>query len=42
LIGAVMRRVDMFDCVLPTRSGRNGQPSPAAGRLNLRTRATPR
>ncbi len=25
IIGAVMRGVDMFDCVLPTRSGRTGQ-----------------
>ena len=25
LIGAVKRGVDMFDCVLPTRSGRTGQ-----------------
>ncbi len=25
LVGAVERGVDMFDCVLPTRSGRNGQ-----------------
>src|SRR6185437_15203510 len=25
IVGAVLRGVDMFDCVLPTRSGRNGQ-----------------
>ena len=25
IIGAVSRGIDMFDCVLPTRSGRNGQ-----------------
>lgn len=25
IVGAVMRGIDMFDCVLPTRSGRNGQ-----------------
>ncbi|MEP4785183.1 MAG: tRNA guanosine(34) transglycosylase Tgt, partial [Erythrobacter sp.] len=25
LVGAVERGIDMFDCVLPTRSGRNGQ-----------------
>ena len=25
LVGAVARGIDMFDCVLPTRSGRNGQ-----------------
>ncbi len=36
LVGAVMRGVDMFDCVLPTRSGRNGQAFTWAGPLNLR------
>ena len=25
IVGAVLRGIDMFDCVLPTRSGRNGQ-----------------
>ena len=25
IIGAIKRGIDMFDCVLPTRSGRNGQ-----------------
>ncbi len=25
IVGAVYRGIDMFDCVLPTRSGRNGQ-----------------
>lgn len=25
IIGAVLRGIDMFDCVIPTRSGRNGQ-----------------
>jgi queuine tRNA-ribosyltransferase len=25
IIGSVLRGVDMFDCVIPTRSGRNGQ-----------------
>ena len=24
IVGAVLRGVDMFDCVIPTRSGRNG------------------
>ncbi len=32
IVGAVLRGVDMFDCVIPTRSGRNGQPSHARGR----------
>jgi queuine tRNA-ribosyltransferase len=36
LVGAVLRGVDMFDCVLPTRSGRNGQAFTADGPLNLR------
>src|SRR3546814_16012274 len=31
-----MRGIDMFDCVLPTRSGRNGQAFTWAGPLNLR------
>jgi queuine tRNA-ribosyltransferase len=31
-----MRGVDMFDCVLPTRSGRNGQAFTWSGPLNLR------
>jgi queuine tRNA-ribosyltransferase len=36
LVGAVIRGVDMFDCVLPTRSGRNGQAFTWSGPLNLR------
>ena len=36
IVGAVMRGVDMFDCVLPTRSGRNGQAFTWNGPLNLR------
>ncbi len=36
LVGAVLRGVDMFDCVLPTRSGRNGQAFTRAGPVNLR------
>lgn len=36
IVGAVMRGIDMFDCVLPTRSGRNGQAFTHAGPLNLR------
>jgi queuine tRNA-ribosyltransferase len=37
LVGAVERGVDMFDCVLPSRSGRNGQAFTWNGPLNLRT-----
>ncbi|AXB76798.1 tRNA guanosine(34) transglycosylase Tgt [Novosphingobium sp. P6W] len=36
LVGAVERGVDMFDCVLPTRSGRNGQAFTWSGPLNMR------
>jgi queuine tRNA-ribosyltransferase len=36
LVGAVRRGVDMFDCVLPTRSGRTGQAFTRGGALNLR------
>ena len=36
LVGAVERGIDMFDCVLPTRSGRNGQAFTWAGPVNLR------
>ncbi len=36
LVGAVERGVDMFDCVLPSRSGRNGQAFTWLGPINLR------
>jgi len=36
IVGAVARGVDMFDCVLPTRSGRNGQAFTWSGPLNIR------
>jgi queuine tRNA-ribosyltransferase len=36
LVGAVERGVDMFDCVLPTRSGRNGQAFTWDGPINIR------
>ncbi|MBB4639774.1 tRNA guanosine(34) transglycosylase Tgt [Rhizorhapis suberifaciens] len=36
LVGAVERGIDMFDCVLPTRSGRNGQAFTWDGPLNIR------
>jgi queuine tRNA-ribosyltransferase len=36
IVGAVIRGIDMFDCVLPTRSGRNGQAFTWEGALNLR------
>ena len=36
LVEAVLRGVDMFDCVLPTRSGRTGQAFTADGPINIR------
>jgi queuine tRNA-ribosyltransferase len=36
IVGAVVRGVDMFDCVLPTRSGRNGQAFTRSGPINIR------
>jgi queuine tRNA-ribosyltransferase len=36
IVGAVQRGIDLFDCVLPTRSGRTGQAFTADGPLNLR------
>ncbi len=36
LIEAVRRGIDMFDCVMPTRSGRHGQAFTWSGKINLR------
>ncbi len=36
LVGAVARGIDMFDCVLPTRSGRTGQAFTRFGPVNIR------
>ena len=36
IVEAVTRGIDMFDCVLPTRSGRTGQAFTADGPLNMR------
>lgn len=36
IVGAVLRGVDMFDCVLPTRAGRNGQAFTRRGPVNLK------
>jgi queuine tRNA-ribosyltransferase len=36
IVEAVIRGIDMFDCVLPTRSGRTGQAFTADGPINLR------
>lgn len=39
IVGAVERGVDMFDCVMPTRSGRHGQAFTWSGKLNMRNAA---
>ena len=36
LVEAVARGVDLFDCVLPTRNGRNGQLFTSEGRINIK------
>ena len=36
LVAAVGAGIDMFDCVLPTRSGRNGQAFTSRGKVNVR------
>ena len=36
ILEAISRGLDMFDCVVPTRNGRNGQAFTAAGDLQLR------
>lgn len=36
IVGAVLRGVDMFDCVMPTRSGRTAQAFTKYGPINVR------
>ncbi len=36
IVGAVLRGIDMFDCVLPTRSGRTGQAFTRRGQVNMK------
>jgi queuine tRNA-ribosyltransferase len=36
IVGAVQRGIDLFDCVLPTRSGRTGQGFTRRGTINIR------
>ena len=36
IVGSVLRGVDMFDCVMPTRSGRTGQAFTCRGTVNIR------
>ena len=36
IVGAVLRGIDMFDCVMPTRSGRTGQAFTRFGPVNIK------
>ena len=38
ILEAIERGVDMFDCIMPTRTGRNGQLFTAHGTMNMRNR----
>jgi queuine tRNA-ribosyltransferase len=38
ILGAVKRGIDMFDCVLPTRSGRTGLAFTWQGRINIKNK----
>ena len=38
IVGAVLRGVDMFDCVMPTRSGRTAQAFTRFGTINIRNK----
>ena len=38
ILEAIERGVDMFDCVMPTRNGRNGQLFTAEGVINIRNK----
>jgi queuine tRNA-ribosyltransferase len=38
LLEAIERGVDMFDCIMPTRNGRNGQLFTRFGTMNMRNR----
>ena len=38
ILEAIERGIDMFDCVMPTRNGRNGMLFTSAGTINIRNR----
>ena len=40
IVAAVLRGIDMFDCVMPTRHARNGHLFTATGVINIRNSAT--
>ena len=42
IVAAVLRGIDMFDCVMPTRHARNGHLFTSTGVINIRNRATRR
>ena len=39
IVAAVLRGIDMFDCVMPTRHARNGHLFTSAGVINIRNSA---
>ena len=41
IVAAVLRGIDLFDCVMPTRHARNGHLFTPAGVINIRNRALP-
>jgi len=41
IVSAVLRGIDMFDCVMPTRHARNGHLFTSQGVLNIRNAAHP-
>ena len=41
IIGGIARGIDMFDCVMPTRSGRTGQAFTRRGTVNMKMRVMP-
>ena len=38
ILEGIARGVDMFDCVMPTRNGRNGQIFTSEGTINIRNK----
>ena len=41
IVAAVLRGIDMFDCVMPTRHARNGHLFTSAGVINIRNSRPP-
>ena len=38
LLESIARGIDMFDCIIPTRNGRNGQLFTSSGTVNMRNK----